>query len=1221
MNLSFVSGKSISYDESSEESMSVDMQKSDHVNRKIKRSATILKGSDDDSQIERKKRRVEVREGEVIEFLRDDAFFIGLRETHRHVEKQIKQDKEMEVESNRLDIKSNKKRQAVKIESDVSIDEHQVFNIVPLRKIDEKSIKDIQETKGFKISQQFSELYQMLTKAHLLNHENGQNILDFAFAIISEVPDRVNPIVDEDEPIDELYIEMAERFYDEMNITATDAEKTLLARSLQKGVKKTEEESIDSTDDNPEDSAIENLGLLLLVMQHDIKEAADCIVIDDLSLGLKNLYECAVDIINLSKKNMKKHSENHLNAAIQDHKEALFHQMSIEMADLILLDTGSINFGMMDIISELLIPEEFESLLAIKNLHDVMSNLASTSSLWSEIARVNVPTSVHTPSTLAIRTCLNLSSDIKITQRHAQIFVLSAILGHYRQAKVGSCFATACLIKALHYHLDFFIQDLKKLTEEGRISRVLYGEERHFPYIARTSKEFLDTLVEVDNDGYLLSTTHYDKKPYELDSLPKPKNTYLYDAPGIVAAAQAMNIKNIQEAVLDSIPKLEKKFSINELLKMLANHAWRAQEASRYHLRFEERLSENTFFERGQFAFGSQMHHPLHIAYDQTAASMVNYFGTQYAMPIWIHDTICDIIKMKGKGLSLENQRMINTLKGEIFLPLIIRMRFRYNPHIDDTFKLFNDGNHGVDDDSFYGYELCDGGLPKDFTYSQELYKRTQKDASWLNFERFKEYPPEHLWKLVNTEEKFQEFIQNIVSETVNYLITHDKNHSRQEWRKVEALMRNEIDSPSFGKRMIHALLGKQSDQKKDLNKNPHHVQTAPWTFRWGGDFDAVMQSYFGFAKKPSKMKSFNGSQKEVLAKCINFIKNQPEKLKNDLTEGPSMLLMVAPVHAFLLKPDESSYVEAVTSDMSTNDYIAKNVEIPGLEIANSRLNLRGYKEIIDFIAENQWVCRYNEKNDFIRQKLTAHSKEILDQLIEEDESLLNMSNADFQKKLIQYVAKARAADPMIEDRNSTWEQQFAKGLHNYFKTLESENDLDESEIKESLITFARDQEDSMALSANAIKLFLNEACKIPSGLSIKDFRQAVVNAASLAHESDVHMKDGSWKIKLSVVIDNRLFAMLTNEKQEQLLNSAIITHDPNWREGIYDFRTGFMVNPGSGKLEFCRFLPDLKKVNFFEQNAWFPTGTKHGSWQFPDNYRTYASAPLFNVKKYTGIL
>jgi hypothetical protein len=361
-------------------------------------------------------------------------------------------------------------------------------------------------------------------------------------------------------------------------------------------------------------------------------------------------------------------------------------------------------------------------------------------------------------------------------------------------------------------------------------------------------------------------------------------------------------------------------------------------------------------------------------------------------------------------------------------------------------------------------------------------------------------------------------------------------------------------------------------------------------------------------------MKEFNGNQREVLAKCISWIRNQPEDHKIEFADPRSQLLVTSPCHAFLLTPNEPSFRTAWESDLEPIRYIEQEVINPGLSIAQSVIPLDAKKILVDYVTNNQWVGREHERHDFERQQLTAVSKQKFDELLAKQEDLENISPEDFLNTIWQIVIHSRAADSRFGSRNAVWERKCKVALKNKMDKLF----VKRGDWKDALIEFARNRVDTIALSANAVKRFHK---LIQSGMdenvSYTDFRHRILQAAYDCHCRDLAQKDKEWKDFFCEQIDTKIFELLSNRHQKQLIESGIITHDPNWKLELYDIRTIWLVNPGSGELEMCDYLPDLNKVTFRSQKEWFPQvlGEKRG-WTFPDNFLAWKHGPLFKVKE-----
>ncbi|MEM1282062.1 MAG: hypothetical protein AAGG81_00770 [Chlamydiota bacterium] len=176
-------------------------------------------------------------------------------------------------------------------------------------------------------------------------------------------------------------------------------------------------------------------------------------------------------------------------------------------------------------------------------------------------------------------------------------------------------------------------------------------------------------------------------------------------------------------------------------------------------------------------------------------------------------------------------------------------------------------------------------------------------------------------------------------------------------------------------------------------------------------------------------------------------------------------------------------------------------------------------------------------------------------------------------------------------------------------------------DIAASIIEFARNRRDVMELSLLGKEKFMKLMNEVPYGLSIKDFRKALVEKITIVRKEEMGLTkdDKDWEEKLMEQIDTKIFELLPEETRSTLIESGLVTDDPNWSSGVHALFFIWMVNPGTGELELCHYNKDLQKVEFIHQDIWFPK-KKGYYWYLPKNYVTFHGEPTFNVKKYTGI-
>lgn len=1118
-----------------------------------------------------------------IEMQSHDAFLLGF---HQHREEKILRINEDGIKN--LEDCAFVLNESVKLESKFT-----------LKRKNQKLVDDIAKNRSKIAAKQLKVLFCLLDHLHYTNRQNGKLLLDFAIQLIQTIPSSAVEASDE----------FAEKLSNELQ--ESDAEE--FEKSLEEHL---EDEPL--VDEYPE--ITQTLGELFLLIDTDIEKAVQSISKKSLEQNCRKITKEATQVINEAAEKVLQHGLNHEKYAIQGVDEALFNQMSKEFAKLLLLSSGDINIGIKERICQLVTPEKYAETTSAQDIHNVMTTICNSSEILNSIKKCNPPATPNASSDLAIRVYLNIPYSEPITQRDAQVFLVSSLLSHIRQAMAGTCFATCFLIKAWNEQLDLVTTDLVECVEFGEVSRNTNHEMQKFPFQTRLTGEYLDVLITANkNNGEILSTERYTVRANSINDWPNvAPHSLLYQSPSFRSVFMSMNIENPEAATISALQNLPEKFSAIQLIKELANVAVEGQK-NRLSLRSQPILTKDELVIRGLYAYGSQTNHPLVRGYEQTTTIMMDYFSEPETWPQWINNTMREVLKTSTKGSSPEYQAMYHQMLKTSFLPMIMRMKYLYNPYFDDNKVLFNDGNHGIYENSWYGFELWDMGLPKDFEYSNKLFEQIQKEASWVSIYRFNEYAPKHTWKRIDTPEKFQGFLKEVINQTANHLISTLPSKKKNLVDLVASRICYKIDKPNFVSQMVSQLFGPKYNQKKKWIKNKFTMHSTPWKFKWGGWPEEVLKTFYGFRKCPVKMKEFNGTQKEVLAKCINYIKNQPTAILEDIKELYSRIMICSPVHAFLLTPGEESFSNAIYSEQPTLEYIEQNVIEPGLRVSNGRLSTKARNEIVEYVASNQWYHRNGEADDFERIQLTEASQKVFDDSIGNTEELMKTSIHDFQKEVCKLVYTSRAADPNIGERNSYWEKQFALIFNHKLKSLIQ--DVDDSEkipedIAESMLDFARNHRDTNKFSPEDIEKFRTAAADIPKRLSVQAFREEVVNIAYKIHCDSKGRDDKSWKKSFAVLVDTKLFKFLPKKDQEAIINTGIVTHDSNWKVTVYDCHLMFTVNPGSGKLELCKYEPDLNSLSFMGQSEWFPSGKNHGSWQFPDNYRVFQGRPLFNMNK-----
>lgn len=1096
-------------------------------------------------------------------------------------------------------------------------------------------IAQIAEHRSEYVASQVATIYELCEGQSNFHAAAAAKIQRFAIALASRLPQKeVKPRtpVDETIELDPSFLELAKKMAKALPFEIDDIAITKLAKDLQaradsanteaEGAEEVEPKKFDVSEQEKHICRI--LGNLMLIAQ-------DNIVLASKLVSSRNIEESEVKILAESSKALlaaKERIDSHLAAhqatVLQNTDLAHFQKLTLEVAKLLMLKPGFLNVGIVDDLLNTLIPEKFKGTLIVQNMTYILNQLKNDPLLWLLLSEVEPPESPQLPSNELIRVTLGLGPKEPITKLHAQITILSAVIRPIRQAKSGTCFATSWLIKTTYTDLKSCIEDYSEAIRHGETRRQIHHEFRTFTFQTRTTKEALDTILEAEADGSITRVTRYEGTAAQRDKDPRSAfGAKLYDAPGIRQACQALDVPPV-DAIIHALSVFKgTPFTIEQLLTELAKHAEAKQNAVPYRLRSASQNTLQELIDKALYAFAAQANHPLHRAWEQLTASMVSYFGSQYSFPHWTHETLTRVMQGITKPESSSYKRMQKLLLSEMFLPMIVRMRYRYNHYFPDRKKLFGNVEYGGNEKSYYGYELCDTGLPADFKFSRRLHTQIEQESSMMHLERFGEYPPSHTWKVVDSGEKFQDFILSVMNQTVEHLKESNKSvYTNEEWDQFAARFSAKVKTERFTKLMIEKILGPYPSQRKKLQKNEYTMATLPWRYKWGGDPDAVLKTYHSFKELPSNQLKFSGTQKEVLAWHLNYLKGQPENIRSQLSE-PYLGLTQAgsPCHSFLFRPFEPSVKKACESELPTNEYISVNVEAPGLEVGSSIVSKEARAEIIDYIAKNMWVSKESEKHDLDRQELTEEAKLIFDVKIKERD-ISTMTVAEFKDFVFATLIRSRAADIKVGKRYRHWELHFKTVLKNKINQL-LPNVSDDAKIPPaaavSIINFARNRKDTLHLTEGSTRKLLLQARRIPQNLSIPEFRNALLDIAASIREEEMGCKDKHWLGGVKTAIDNKIYKTLPQELKNKLVNSAIVVHDTNWMEGIHDLHFAFLVNPATSKIEMVEYNPDKMEIRFFGQSSWFPK-KKNAGWQLPDNYRAFAGAPIFNAGQYLHI-
>lgn len=1077
---------------------------------------------------------------------------------------EIKLGKKLKSAIDAIDEKDKRSREVKRVLTEVFFqNESSIDNLLsPAQK---QIIEEISEKQGNFASQMMCELILTLKEKNLIRTQNGAILITFAKDLIEKLPEKMSLGSDVSTDSSESELDLEE-----------------IPRPLQQ------------------------LGALLFLIDKDQEFIFELFRSNQINVIPELLEREIRRRISSLKEQTENHKKAHEIAALQNSDEAYIFELGKSLSFAILLPSGGINIPLYPILNKIMIKDELREFVAMEEILNTLETILQSDALQETLRKAEAPKDDAIEMSFAIKTTLCLDQKTKLTSAHARHFILSGLLGHIRQGSAGTCFATSFMIKLWNEGLLLMIDDLTELVSHGKYTQTKYGYPKTIPYRALLTSEYLDTIITSDPFGQIINTESNIKKIFKQDAWKPPlRGAKLQDAPGIIAVCQALNLSNKEAAITDAIKTVGLRFDAKQLIYALAEIAFKEQQNLRV-LRSNQVYTVDQLKSKGIFAFCAETNHPLVRGYEQALATGVDYFSSAEVMAHWAFDSFERSIKSVIKGRSREFVSKFHLLLAESFLPMITRMKFLYNPVMDDEAVLFPKDHHGTTDHSGYGYELVDSGLPEDFEYSKDLYQKLKKNASWMPIFRFHDYPPFKSWRVIRSGEEFTAFLKNVLEQTTLHLEKERGSEEGKVFNEVLNVIKRKIDTPSFIDEVSIGFFPHDKEHKNSYIKNPHLANTKPWKYYWGGSIAYVMKGFFG-TKTPSKMIKFNGSPLKVLATTIDYLKKQPESIKEDYSASYHRIPITSPVHAFLLTPQEPSLLKAWQSPLETTAYIEETIINPLKSTIEAPITRRMALDLIDFVASQCWYSRGVEKHDFDRIQLTDESKAIFDGIYFQESESLPLEKDEFLKVVASWIFKARSEDPKIGRRNPFWERSFnaifRRKLEEVLEGREEEAKLSLDEAHH-LIAFARNMVDTKKISDEGIQRIKDSANFSLIGLTIPHFKQKLLDLAFNVYSKERGYKAPQWKEGLSTLLDNKIYSLMPREKQLLLSEVGIVAYDTNWKDGIHNIYFIYTVNPGTGQLELCRYIPDLKHLTFMSQKEWFPKGKEGARWNLPDNYR-----------------
>ncbi len=279
-------------------------------------------------------------------------------------------------------------------------------------------------------------------------------------------------------------------------------------------------------------------------------------------------------------------------AGLQDPNIAYSMRKAVVLADLLIDSNGKLNASLCPSLKAAFIsatPLEYEV--------DMARVLDQLDSSWQPFFdAISAPTD-HTHSSLLLRSLFSMQASDTLTDRHAKMGVLAAMLSPYNQGPVGDCFAVAEVITDHEEFYQHAANDYAEMVQKGYLTRSVNGQPDNFfclPVLADTDRE---QPFNIDASGMI----HGTQMPF-------------LSAPGLAAACNVMGANvtpQFAQQVLETLPQNANGNTVLDVIGACATAMVKNQGGNR-----------PTLIALGKFAFSSLTSNPIMRSVEAAFAAM-----------------------------------------------------------------------------------------------------------------------------------------------------------------------------------------------------------------------------------------------------------------------------------------------------------------------------------------------------------------------------------------------------------------------------------------------------------------------------------------------------------------------------------------------------------------------------------------------------------------------
>jgi len=793
-----------------------------------------------------------------------------------------------------------------------------------------------------------------------------------------------------------------------------------------------------------------------------------------------------------------------------------------------------------------------------------------------------------------IRTTLDLPETISLTDADARRAVLAAWITYLRQT-VGSCFATAPAIIVHDEQPHQFLQDLNELFATGRLKRTFSGVEHAVPLsiswgagdlkkgiVFRGAEGFQQgklwlspgLLAAAAEGGIIDKKLSLDEKilllKQHLETLfttAIAKNGVVATNPNEILADLLLGHLKLGRKEVQEFKKRKENPMVHGLLGA-ASHIPQGQEKAL--VQFE------TTLEKMQVAFKLLTEAPLLKAWEFTLASfaetkaqfttwnLYTSLGLQPDQPFGIGEAIYKALQdrleqanRRVQELQLEYEQafgQVSFLQGRMQRASTekeiqwLKIEYQTRSH---EFRMLEEqrdkAHHRAQRISGLLQVIVDQLIEFFPRFFQEIYdadlhqvQTGPYDDSPAGFRLIYKHGRSNTaqWTYIDSPEEFIDALYSFFTLVERDLASLSEfTGLEHELSDVITHITKQIRSPDF---LPSAFARMAAYHKIPLVANPlqnlDKISKKPWAYTSGGTMGSLVSNYFRLEELPKEASRWVENSMELMVFVIDTLKQIPPKEMEDFTkERRSSILTHSPTHAFLIKPFYAALQTAWKNEAFTYTWVRDQIVLPMIRrVDEQHLDRQRLEYLVQQMRELVHPdFRYYFSKIFAQFPYEYNSVEFREYLfkqMEGDKGFQQKGQEPLPEELVdQFLYKTL---PLVERSK----------LESAIKEIFEEEKTLPPDVQKRVL---KRLEESSSLTQDRF---------IPSHELLKLCKSLVAEVAEVRFwPDDLH---GSF-----------LKAM---RKTGYALAEPFIVADTNWMRE--DF--GFVVNPGTGRVEFWRLDP-----------------------------------------------